>query len=137
MQQILEWVGVLIIMLAVLRVSRWRRGRSFGLRGGLTGLNVITGLLAGLIAGLMLRDGVTPASPIPDADGLALLAAALRNLLPFAGAAAGGLVAYLVLGTAWRSLFRGGSARARGWLLRAEFAACAVALVLLVLRAVA
>ena len=113
MQQILEWVGVLIIMLAVLRVSLWRRGRSFGLRGGLTGLNVITGLLAGLVAGLLARGAAAPATQTAVADGLSLLTAALRNLLPFAGAASGGLAGYLLLGTIWRRLFRGGSARAR------------------------
>lgn len=135
MQQILEWVGVLIILLVVLRVSLWRRGRGFGLRGGLTGLNVISGVLAGLVAGLLARDAAAAWAPGAAMDGLALLGAALRSLLPFAGAAAGGLAGYLLLGAAWRRLFRRGSARARGWLLRAEFTVCAVALALLVVRA--
>jgi hypothetical protein len=121
MQQILESVGLLVILLIVLRVSLSRRGRGFQLRGGLTAVNLICGALTGLAWGMALRRATAP--PDPDwvpADGYPILLEALRNLLPLGGLALGGIAGYLLLGALWRRLFRGGSARARAWLLRSE-----------------
>ena len=56
MQQLLEIAGVLIILLIVLRFSLRRRSKEIVLRGGLTGLNVITGLLAGAAGALLLSE---------------------------------------------------------------------------------
>ena len=148
MQKLLEAVGLLAILLLVLRVSLWSRGRGFGLRGGLTGLNVLTGLLVGAVLGAVLGQalgetrlgavgmvpGAEPESGPAPMGGYADLVGALRTLLPLIGAALGGIGGYLIFGTLWRHLFRHGPARARAWLARSQFALCVVALVLLVRR---
>ena len=125
MQPIYEIAGVLVILLLILRLSLWHPAGQFGLRSGLTALNVATGVLIGTLASLMLRaidlfngivgrtggSGILPAgSGAPAHDPLA---ATLWTLLPLAGATLGGTVGYLVLGMLWRRLFRGGTASTR------------------------
>jgi hypothetical protein len=141
MEHVLTIAGVLVALFLVLRVSLARRGKSFDLRGGLTALNVLTGLLAGAAAAFLLRDllpggpvapggaAVEPGVPVP-----APLVRALRTILPLWGATLGGIAGYLVFGALWRRLFRGGSASVRAWLLRAQFVACTVAILFLLLR---
>ena len=133
MQTILEAVGVLIVLFLVLRVSLWSRGRGFGLRGGLTLLNLVSGSLPGLLAGAVLKGRIhAPGGAVAGgAGGYADLAAALRTLAPLFGAALGGIAGYLLFGALWRRLFRGGTARARGWLLRAQLALALVATAIL------
>lgn len=140
MQQLLEIVLVLIILLIVLRFSLRRRTTEIILRGGLTGLNVMTGLLAGA-AGALLLSGLD----FPDdlsaqlarslrASGYAPLANAVLAILPFAGAAFGGMLGYLLLGGLWRRLLLNGSASSRSWLRRSQFMICAAAFAFLVVR---
>ncbi len=140
MQQTLEIAGVLIILLIVLRFSLRRRSKEVVLRGGLTGLNVITGLLAGAAGALLL-----PEMRLPDelaalfggfleTSGYAPLAGAMLTILPFAGAAFGGMLGYLLLGGVWRRLLVNGSASARIWLRRSQFMICAAALAFLLAR---
>lgn len=137
MQQLLEIVGVLVILLIVLRFSLRRRAKEIVLRGGLTGLNVMTGLLAGA-AGALLMTGMR----LPDdlamrmsrhlqASGYSPLAGALLAILPLAGAAFGGMLGYLLLGGLWRRLLVNGSAATRTWLRRSQFMICAAALAFL------
>ncbi len=119
MQPIYEIAGVLVILLLIFRLSLWRPAGQFGLRGGLTALNIATGVLIGTLVSLMLRAtdlfngnvGRPGGSGILPTGSEALahdpLAATLWTLLPFAGATLGGTVGYLVLGMLWRRLFRG------------------------------
>jgi hypothetical protein len=141
MQRMLEMIGVVVILLAVLRFSLVRR-RGFGLRGGLTGLNVITGALTGAAVGVILRDlrpwegFAAPLGARVEEVGYGSLADALTSLLPLAGAAFGGIVAYLLLGMLWRRLLESGTAAARATLRRVEFVVTAVAFVFLIHRMV-
>jgi hypothetical protein len=142
MQRLLEMIGVIVILLAVLRFSLVRR-QGFGLHSGLTGLNVITGALAGAAVGVILRDlrpwegFAAPLGARVEAAGYGSLADALTSLLPLAGAAFGGIVAYHFLGMLWRRLLQNGTAAARATLRRVEFAVTAVALIFLIHRMVA
>lgn len=140
MQQILEIVGILVVLLIVLRFSLRRRRAEIVLQGGLTGLNVMTGLLAGT-AGALLLSGMS----FPDelsalagrglqASGYAPLATAMLAILPFAGAAFGGILGYLLLGRLWRRLLMNGSASTRAWLRRSQFMICAASLAFLAIR---
>lgn len=137
MQPILEAVGVLVALFLVLRVSLSRRGRSFGLRGGLTALNLPAGLLPGAAAAFLLRDllpgAAWDAAGEPGGPGPASLLSALRTILPIWGATLGGIAGYFLFGVLWRRLFHGGSASARQWLLRAQLGLCALAIACLVL----
>jgi len=140
MQQILEVVGVLVILLIVLRYSMRRRSRQIVLQGGLTGLNVITGFLAGAATALLLSEMNLPdefASVIGrnmEAAGYGPLAGAVLTILPFAGAAFGGMLGYVLLGGLWRRLLVQGSASSRRWLRRSQFIICAAAFAFLVVR---
>jgi hypothetical protein len=140
MQQILEIAGVLIILLIVLRFSLRRRSREVVLRGGLTGLNVMTGLLAGAAGALLLSKSRLPDelaalfSHRLEASGYSPLAGAVLTLLPFAGSAFGGMLGYLLLGGLWRRLLVNGSASARTWLRRSQFMICSAALAFLFVR---
>jgi hypothetical protein len=140
MQQILEILGVLVILLAVLRFSLRRRSAEIVLRGGLTGLNVMTGLLAGaagalLLSGMELPDDLSAlVGRNVQASGYAPLAGAVLAILPFAGAAFGGMLGYLLLGGLWRRLLVNGSASSRSWLRRSQFMICAAAFAFLVIR---
>ena len=140
MQQLLEIVGVLVILLIVLRFSLRRRSNDIVLRGGLTGLNVITGLLAGAAGALLLtempfsNDLAAQMSRYLEASGYAPLAGAVLAILPLAGAAVGGMLGYLVLGGLWRRLLVNGSASARTWLRRTQFITCAAAFAFLLVR---
>jgi hypothetical protein len=145
MRTLLEAAGVLVILFLLLRVSLAARGHGFGLRGGLTTLNIASGALAGLAAAFLLAAGIpdggaaadgAPGSPLP-AGGYGDLAAALRVLAPWFGAALGGIASYQIFGAIWRGLFKGGTARARAWLLRAQFAILAASCVYLVGRLLA
>ena len=140
MQQILEIVGVLVILLIVLRFSLRRRSTEIVLRGGLTGLNVLTGLLAGAAGAFLLSALRLPPDlsmlvgrSLQDA-GYAPLAGAVLAILPLAGAAFGGMLGYLLLGGLWRRLLRSGSASTRSWLRRSQFMICAAAFAFLVIR---
>jgi hypothetical protein len=140
MQQILEIVGVLVILLIVLRFSLRRRSKEIVLRGGLTGLNVITGLLVGAACALLLTemrlsdDLAVQMSRYLEASGYSPLAGAVLAILPLAGGAFGGMIGYLLLGGLWRRLLVNGSASARSWLRRAQFITCAAALAFLLVR---
>ncbi len=140
MQQILEIAGALIILLIVLRFSLRRRSKKIVLRGGLTGLNVMTGLLAGAAGALLLSEMRLPdeltalLSRRLGASGYAPLAGAMLAILPFAGSAFGGMLGYLLLGGVWRRLLVNGSASARTWLRRSQFMICAAALAFLLAR---
>jgi hypothetical protein len=140
MQQILEIVVVLVILLIVLRFSLRRRSNEVVLRGGLTGLNVITGFLAGaagalLLTGMPLSDELATRLSRPlEASGYAPLAGAVLAILPFAGAAFGGMLGYLLLGGLWRRLLVNGSAAARNWLRRSQFIICAASFAFLLVR---
>ena len=131
MQQFLQMIGVLVILLIVLRFSIGRRKQEITLRGGLTGLNVMTGLLAGVVLALLLPEFGLPAGAL---EVYRPLAGALGSILPLAGAAAGGILGYLLLGDLWRRLLVNGSASTRAWLRRSQFAVCAAAFILLVSR---
>jgi len=93
MRPIFEAVGVLILLFLILRVSLWARGRSFGLRGGLTLLNVASGSLAGLAAARLPGEGAAA----PGA-GLSTWKAWASSQTPchFASISLG---SYLVMGT--------------------------------------
>jgi hypothetical protein len=140
MIRILQIVGVLVILLAVLRFSLARRSHRIALRGGLTGLNVATGLLVGMAAAILLVS-LVPAGPYDTAfdsrlgeSGYAPLVEALLGILPLAGAAAGGLLGYISLGALWRRLLVNGSASSRAWLRRTEFILCVVSLTVMTHR---
>ena len=140
MQQILEVAGVLVILLIVLRFSMRRRSSEIVLRGGLTGLNVLTGMLAGA-AGALLLSGLNLPPELAtlvgrnvEASGYAPLAGAVLAILPLAGAAFGGMLGYVLLGGLWRRLLVQGSASTRTWLRRSQFMICAAALAFLVVR---
>jgi len=138
MQQILEIVGVLVILLIVLRFSLRRRSAEIVLRGGLTGLNVLTGLLAGA-AGAFLLSGLQLPTDLSmlvgrNLSSYAPLAGAMLAILPLAGAAFGGMLGYLLLGGLWRRLLVNGSASSRSWLRRSQFMICAAAFAFLVIR---
>lgn len=140
MQQILEVVGVLVILLIVLRYSMRRRSRRIVLQGGLTGLNAMTGLLAGAAGALLLSEMNLPdelATQIGrnvEAVGYGPLAGAMLAILPFAGAAFGGMLGYILLGGLWRRLLVNGSASTRRWLRRSQFMICAAAFTFLIVR---
>jgi hypothetical protein len=140
MQQILEIVGVLVVLLLVLRFSLRRRSAEIALRGGLTGLNVVTGLLLGMSSAVTLSRFLPPNGLAAPLDGMLArsgyspLAGALLAILPFAGAAFGGMLGYLLLGGLWRRLLVNGSASARAWLRRSQFTICVAALALIIVR---
>lgn len=137
MEHVFKSVGVLVALFLVLRVSLARRGKSFGLRGGLTVLNILTGLLTGVAAAFLARDlrpGAPGSAAAPIDPGFAALSSALGAILPVYGATLGGIAGYFLFGALWRRLLRGGSASVRAWLLRAQFIACAATFLFLVLR---
>ncbi len=135
MRQLLQIVGILIVLLIVLRVSMRLKGKSFGLRARVTGLNIATGALIGLALASFIGDAAGPGAsdfvdPAADA-GYNILANALRSILPFSGAAFGGLAGYLLLGTIWQWLSRSDSTTAQAWLRSIQIAICAACLVVL------
>ena len=69
-----------------------------------------------------------------ESSGYSPLAGALVTILPFAGAAFGGMIGYLLFGGLWRRLLVDGSATARAWLRRSQFLICAIALTFLIVR---
>ena len=140
MQPLLEMVGILVILLLVMRFSLRKRSVGSGLPVGVTALNLVTGALTGM-AVTVLIPGVRPAvvtgqTPGETLEGFAVLVAALRSILPFAGAALGGLGGYFVLGLVWNRLVRQGLVAPQIWMRRLEFTIIAVALVLLFMRLV-
>ena len=139
MQQILEAIGVLFIMFLVLRVSLAQRGKGHGLRGGQTFLNLTTGALAGTVAGVILREIGSTGVPVSglEESGYAVLAAALRALLPLAGAAFGGIVGYFLLGSVWRRLGQGEPGAAPVWMRRAQIAVATAGLAFLLFHLLA
>jgi hypothetical protein len=138
MQLIIEIAGILVILLLILRFSLRRRMRRFGLRGGLTVLNVATGALSGAVVAVLLGAAAPPGAVTgATASDYAPLIGALYTLLPPFGAALGGMCGLVLLGFIWQRLFRGGTAAARNWLRRLQFITCVGALVFLIHRFVA
>ncbi len=140
MRTLLETAGFLVILFLLLRVSLAARGRGFGLRGGLTTLNIASGALAGLAVAFLIAAGMPVTGSLGGAaaaGGYDDLAAALRALAPYFGAVLGGIAGYQIFGAVWRRLFRLGTARARDWLLRLQFAILAGSCVYLVARLLA
>jgi hypothetical protein len=138
-QQLLQVVAILVVLLILLRVSLRLRGKSFGLRGRITTLNIATGALAGLMAATLVATvssaGGGGAADPSDA-GYGILVEALRSVMPFAGAVFGGLAGYLLLGTIWQWLVRSESTTAQAWLRRAQIAVCLAALLVWAFRLV-
>ena len=56
------------------------------------------------------------------------------SILPFVGAASGGILGYILLGGLWRRLLVQGSASARRWLRRSQFMICAASFAFLLVR---
>ena len=137
MHQLLQIAAIVVVLLIVLRISLRHKGKSFNLRGRITALNITTGGLAGIAAGLLLQrltagTAIDPADPGGDA-GYGVLVSALRSVLPFIGAAFGALGGYILLGTLWQSLETRMSPAQRGWLWRSQLAICLVCLIGVVL----
>ena len=134
LHQLLQIVAIVVVLLIVLRVSLRRKGRSFDLRGRTTTLNIATGGLAGLAAGMLLQGmaagaAIDPAGPGGDA-GYGVLASALRSVMPFTGAAFGALGGYILLGTIWQTLKQGERTLAQAWLGRLQIAISLASLLL-------
>jgi hypothetical protein len=138
-QQLLQIVAILVILLILLRVSLRLRGKSFGLRGRITTLNIATGALSGLMAATLVAAAASaagigaggaggPGAADPSDAGYSILIEALRSVMPFAGAIFGGLAGYLLLGTVWQWLVRSESTTAQAWLRRAQIAVCLASL---------
>ena len=132
MRPLFEATAILFLMFLVLRVSLGRRKHAIRLRGGLVGLNVLCGALVGWLAATQVLHADQGPSAHSAGSGAAEMAAALRNILPFAGLVLGGLLADLALGALWRRLLKDGSASARSALRRAQFILVGVAVVVLV-----
>jgi len=131
MRPLFEATAILVLMFVVLRVSLQRRRHAIRLRGGIVGLNVLCGALLGWLAATqILRADPGPAAA--TGNGPAEMAAALREVFPFAGLVLGGLLADLALGALWRRLLKDGSASARSTLRRSQFVLIGVAVVVLV-----
>ena len=135
MHQLLQIVAILVVLLIVLRISLRHKGKSFNLRGRITALNIATGSLAGLAAGMLLQGMITVAAIDPDGPGgdvgYGVLGSALRSVMPFTGAAFGALGGYVLLGTLWRWIVRRNDARARTTILGIEIAVCIAALMVI------
>ncbi len=135
MQQLLQIVAILVILLILLRVSLRLRGKSFGLRGRITALNIATGALTGLMAATLVAAAASSASGSDSSDaGYGILVEALRSVMPFAGAIFGGLAGYLLLGTVWQWLVRSESTTAQAWLRRAQITVCLACLLVWAFR---
>jgi uncharacterized membrane protein len=133
--QLLQIVAILVVLLIVLRISLRHKGKSFNLRGRITALNIATGSLAGLAAGMLLQGMIAVAAIDPDGPGgdvgYGVLGSALRSVMPFTGAAFGALGGYVLLGTLWRWIVRRNDARARTTILGIEIAVCIAALMVI------
>ncbi len=137
MHQLLQIVAILLVLLIVLRTSLRLKGMSFNLRGRITALNILTGSLAGLAAGLLLQGmtavaAIDPAGPGSDV-GYGVLGSALRSVMPFTGAAFGALGGYILLGTLWQILESRMGAPQRAWLWIFQMAIGLVCLISVVL----
>ena len=132
MHQLLQIAATVIVLLIVLRISLRRKGKSFNLRGRITALNITTGGLAGLAAGMLVQ-GLTAGGAIDPADpggdvGYGVLGSALRSVMPFTGAAFGALAGYTLLSTLWQWIVGRNDARTRVVLLGIQIAVCIASL---------
>ncbi len=131
MHQLLQIVAILVVLLIVLRISLRHKGKSFNLRGRITALNLLTGGLPGLAAGLLLQGMTAVAAIDPDGPGgdvgYGVLGSALRSVLPFTGAAFGALGGYTLLGTLWEWVVGRNDTRTRKALLGIQVAVCLAA----------
>jgi len=140
MQPIFEAVAVLAALLLVLRASIRRGQDTLRLRGGIVLQNLVTGVLTGVAAAVLIRDAsgramagsAGPSAPATGAYGD--LAAAMLRVLPILGALLGGLAGHEIFGALWRRFLRLGPASARAWLRRIQFSLCGAALVFLIRR---
>ena len=132
MRPLFEATAILFLMFLVLRVSLRRRRDPIRLRGGIVGLNVLCGALVGWLAATQALRADPGTAAGSSATGPHEMAAAMRNVLPFAGLVLGGLLADAALGALWRRLLKDGSASARAALRRAQFVLIGVAIVVLV-----
>ncbi len=131
MHQLLQIVAILVVLLIVLRISLRHKGKSFNLRARITALNLLTGSLSGLAAGLLLRGMTAVAAIDPDGPGgnvgYGVLGSALRSVMPFTGAAFGALGGYTLLGTLWQWIVGRDDARTRVVVLGIQIAVCLAA----------
>ncbi len=140
MQSIFEAVAVLAAVLLVLRASIRRGQDMLRLRGGIVLQNLVTGVLTGVAAAVLLRDVVgraiagAPAAPASTTGVTGDLVAAMMRVLPILGALLGGLAGHEIFGALWRRFLRLGPASARTWLRRIQFFLCGAALVFLIRR---
>ena len=136
MHQLLEIAAIVVVLLIVLRLSLRHKGKSFGLRGRITALNIATGGLAGLAAGMLLQ-GMTAGGAIDPADpggdvGYGVLGSALRSVMPFTGATFGALGGYILLGTLWQLIVGRNDTRKRNAFFGIQIAVSIAALMVIV-----
>jgi len=140
MQPIFEAVAVLAALLLVLRASIRRGQDTLRLRGGIVLQNLVTGVLTGVAAAVLVRDASGRAmagastAPASTTGVYGDLAAATLWVLPILGALLGGLAGHEIFGALWRRFLRLGPASARAWLRRIQFFLCGAALVFLIRR---
>lgn len=137
MQPLFEAAAVLLVLFLILRLSLHARRDPVRLRAGVLVLNVATGALVSWAAALAVRQAARPApldppGAVPDITGFEALGAALLAVLPFCAVVLGAFLGHRLFGALWRHLLRRGPARARAWLRRSQFLACAAAAALVV-----